>query len=169
MDEYVSASQRALEHQQGIWRPIRVSKKVDPFNRLRLTNWLLQLEYEVKEYIPIIGINYRWSDLFSFYKTPKFSASLSAETGTFVYFMLPYANLGAELRYNIFYVRGHYDALLPLLWFSDDDDIETHDFYGLDAGIQIPLSKHAGIELEYNFKGKDKFSVNLMSISFSAF
>ena len=137
LSQYSESSEKSIEKRMGVWKPITHDEKPDYFNRMRLTNWLLQMEYDIEFYFPIFGLNYRWSDLFSMYNNESFSTNLSLETGTLIYFMLPYANLGPEFRYKRIYLRGNYNALLPILGFSGNDEIETFDYWAYDIGLMI--------------------------------
>ena len=86
-----------------------------------------------------------------------------------MYFALPYANFGTEARYNNFYARAHYDALLPLFFFFNANDLDAIHFWGFDIGFIIPFNNGQGIELEYNLKTKNGFSFSYISISFAAY
>ncbi|MCB0283140.1 MAG: hypothetical protein KDF60_11220 [Calditrichaeota bacterium] len=171
MQEYSSSSQNAIENRLGIWKPLRSAIPPNYFNRFRLTNWLLMFQFDLENYFPIFGMNYRWSDIFSFYRTENksFSVNMSGEAGTLLYFMLPYANLGPEIRFKNFYIRGSYNALLPIIWVFEAEELHVYDFWALDVGFRIPIGSSVGLELEYNAKKIDKNTFRIFSISFATY
>ncbi|KAA3610477.1 MAG: hypothetical protein D8M58_05300 [Calditrichaeota bacterium] len=143
MDEYREASERAIKNKKGTWALTRIARKPNYFNRFRATNWQHSSFYENSRdsFFPIIGFNYRWSELYNLAEFNSSKINISAEAGTFLYFMLPYANIGSEIRFKRFYIRGHYDVLLPFFYFVPSDRFESFDFYGLDVGVMIPMFK----------------------------
>lgn len=171
MQEYSSSSQKAIENRLGLWEPLKSAVPPDYFNRMRLTNWLLMFQFELDNYFPIFGMNYRWSDIFSFYRTENkaFSVNLSGEAGTMLFFMLPYGNIGPEIRFKRLYIRGSYNMLLPIIWVFEAEELHAYDFWGLDVGFQIPIGSSAGIEIEYNVKRINKHSLRIFSISFATY
>jgi len=168
MDDYSQASEKAITKKKGFWSPIREIKKPDYFNRLRGTIWHYQPALENDNYFPIFGFNYRWSNLYPLVEYNSTNLNLSAEAGTFILFFLPYVNLGSEFRYKKFYVRGHYDVLLPI-FIGADGRSNAFDFYGFDAGFIISIGKRSGIEIEVNLKNVNKDTYTLMSISFVSY
>jgi hypothetical protein len=165
MDDYRMASEKAIKKKAGVWSPVRVEKKADYLNRLRVSFWYYHLAYDVERYVPLFGVNYRWSDLYSLVDNKPFNINLSAETGTYIFIFIPYANLGGEIRYKNFYLRGHYDILFPVLG-SLDDEVDSIGFFGFDAGLLIPFGKRSGLEIEYNFKVLNEDTIPLLSLSF---
>ena len=170
MDEYREANSFSMNKRVGIWKPVSKNYKPDMFNRFRFSLLIVEQYFEEESFVPpLFGLNYRWSDLITIVKQNSFSLNASIETGTFVYFALPYANFGAEARYKNFYVRTHYDVLLPFFLFYDPDDLDTFRFWGFDMGFIIPVGSRQGIEIEYNIKSKDGFEFFYISVSFAAY
>lgn len=168
MAEYGKAAIDAIDSKRGIFKPNYPVQKPDYFNRLRTSWWLFYLETDDPPKFPIVGFNYRWSDLISIYNSEIIAFNISAEVGTFVYFFLPYANIGTEIRDNRFYLRGNYNAVLPFIIFYPDN-IDSLDFWGLDIGFMIPIGKRSGIELEYNLRGHELGLLNLISVNFTVY
>ncbi len=171
MDVYSMVAERALEKKAGLWSAPIVKRKPDYFNRFRTTSWHFRKQLEADDFVPIIGFNYRWSDIYSFVDYKSVNLNLSAETGAFFFLVLPYANLGVELRSSPFYVRAHYDLLVPFpfMFFTPGNEWLSYPFYGYDAGIMIPFTNRTGFELEVNLKHLGGDLRTFFSISFVAY
>ena len=171
MDEYRRASLRSMDKRLGIWKStVYKTGPEDRFNRFRFSLLLLEQQFERESFLPpLFGLNYRWSDLITIVDNKPFDLNVSAETGTLVYFVLPYVNLGMETRYSYFYGRVHYDIIWPVLFLFDDYDIDSNDYWGFDIGFIIPLKDRRGIEIEFNSKRKDDNYFNFISISFAVY
>lgn len=166
MTEYRKAGKRAMKKKLGIWKTGRRQRKPDYFNRMRGSYWILNAEYKVKNYFPIFGINYRWSNIYPIYSKNDFHLNFSGEAGTFVYFALPYAELGVEARFRQLYARTHYDAVIPFFLFVDSDRLNSYTFWGLDLGFMLKTGERSGLEIEYNMKDIGYRRLDLFSISF---
>jgi len=170
LTEYSKSAKKAMEDSKGVWRLGKKTGPRNPFNRLRLSLWLT--EYHLRNrtlFPPVMGINYRWSDIFSFIKYNGMNLSLTGEMGTYAYFYFPYAAMGTEMRYKNIYIRGHYNYLLPYLLIRNNA-IYSYNFWGYDLGFYIPVSKGGSvIELEFNSRFKDKFLIHLISINFTGY
>jgi hypothetical protein len=171
LDQYRQAGINAMNQRLGIWKStVYASKPIDRFNRFRLSLLLLDEKFRRESFFPpLFGLNYRWSDLITIVDNEPFHLNVSAETGTLVYFVLPYVNLGMETRFSYFYGRVHYDTIWPVLFLFDDYDIDANDFWGFDIGFIIPLKDSRGIEIEFNSKHKEDIYINFISISFTVY
>lgn len=168
MDMYRAANLKSINNRLGIWKVSKSVEKPDMLNRFRLSFLVLVEYYESSLFPPLFGINYRWSDILTFVDQNGLNLNASVETGTLVYFALPYGNVGLEARFHNTYLRGHYDALLPIFFFLDAKDFDSVYFWGIDIGFIVPFGRN-GIELEYNIKTRDGFYFNYFSISFAAY
>jgi len=169
MDAYRTANLVSINKRLGIWKANKFVEKPDMFNRFRLSFLIIEELYDSHSlFPPLFGLNYRWSDVIKLVDYEAFNLNASVEAGTFVYFALPYGNFGAEARFHNFYLRGHYDALLPIFFFLDAKDFDSVYFWGIDIGIIVPFGRK-GIELEYNIKTRDGFYFNYFTISFAAY
>ncbi len=164
MDVYSMVAERALEKKAGLWSAPIVKRKPDYFNRFRTTLWYIPEMYEM-ELFPIIGFNYRWSNLYPIVDYQSLHLNLSAEVGTFFYFAVPYTNIGNEICFKNVYLRGHYNVVLPFFMLLPQNRISTLDFFGFDVGIKIPLSKNTGLEIEFNLKRSNEWELKFLSIS----
>jgi len=131
-----AAADRGREEKRGYWAP-RDKSGYQPLNRLRITLWLSKDALLIQEKYPLLGLSYRMSDFVTLYKSPnkRFQTSLSLQTGTYLYFFLPYLNVGPEVRYENYYARGFYgvsviyapELILPV------------GYYGLDVGFRTDV------------------------------
>jgi hypothetical protein len=170
MDIYRIAATKSMNNRNGLWKPYKEKKKSDLYNRFRVSALIID-EYFNKDrdfLPPLFGFNYRWSDLIGIVQDSSFNINLSAETGTLLYFFLPYVNIGSEVRYRYFYGRIHYDALLPLFFFLDNNKLESISYWGFDLGFIIPVNEK-GIEVEFNSKRREGLNFNYISISFAVY
>jgi len=170
MDMYRIAGTQSMNARRGIWKPYKEKRKPDWFNRFRFSVIIINEYFDDDEYNtpPLFGLNYRWSDLIGIVQNESFNFNLSAETGTLIYFFLPYINIGSEFRYRYFYGRIHYDVLLPFFLFFENDNLDTIDYWGFDLGFMIPLNGK-GIEVEFNSKRREGFYFNYVTVSFAVY
>jgi endonuclease YncB( thermonuclease family) len=167
MEEYRTASEKAMDRRKGFWAASPIARPPDYFNRFRASFLIVPDIFVADSFLPIIGLNYRWSDLYSVLGSSAVQLNLSAEAGTFFYIYFPYGNLGAEFRFAPFYLRAHYNVLLPFPGgsYTLENGFGLTNFYGFDAGIMMPISKRTGIEFEVSSKMSGSFNIVLFTIS----
>ena len=160
MELYTNSAKKGMFNKKGIWKTQNVQRPVNYFNRMRVSLILFEKLIE-NDFIPIFGFNYRWSDIYPFIKDVDYRLSLSGEVGTFIYFYLPYANIGSEFRIKNFYARVNYNIILPIFAKS-----KALTFIGYDFGFYVPFGKRSGLEFELNIKEITKDPLLFYTITF---
>lgn len=151
MELYTDSAKKGMETKKGIWKTHLVQRPVNYFNRFRLT-WMIFPKRDLfYTRIPLLGFNYRWSDLYTIYKNANSRLSLSTEVGTIIY-IIPNANFGGEFRFKYFYIRAHYSLFR---FFYGDRILRVKNITragGYDLGFYIPIGKRNGLEFEINIQ-----------------
>ena len=159
-----AAAVRAQNERRGFWKPRRITG-YNPYSRLRLSLWGNRDLLQEFKFPPPIGIGYRNSEFIKLYTSSdkSFYFNGSIQTGSYFYTMLWYLNMGPEMGFKQYYMRGYYGTLI--YGSLQEGILGATGYYGLDAGFRTPVYKGVQWEFEFNMGVLQDIRIYVLSIT----